>query len=100
MFTMAWITSAITRLTEFRRGRRPALKLRRRDPRATAIVLAGTAPWLLLGLLQHTYPTSAIWVPFEVPSLLHALGVALAIVAVAEPFPIHPKPVARPSFGS
>ncbi len=86
VFTMVWVTAAVTRLTEFRRGRRPAVKLGRSDPRATAIVLAGTAPWLLLGLLQHTYPTSAIWVPFEVPSLLRALGVALAIVAVAEPF--------------
>ena len=85
-FTLVWVTAALTRLMEFRSGRRPPLKLGRIDPRTTAIVLAGTAPWMLLGFLQSAYPTSPIWIPFEVPSLLRALGVPLAIVAVAEPF--------------
>jgi hypothetical protein len=85
-FTTVWTTAAITRLMEFRSGRRPALKLGRIHPRTTAIVLAGTVPWMVLGCLQSIYATSAIWVPFEVPPLLRALGVPLAIVAVAEPF--------------
>lgn len=86
IFTITWVTAALTRFTDFRSGRRPALKLGRNDIRTTAIVLAGTAPWLLLGFLRSTYPTSAVWTPFEVPLLLQALGVALAIAAVAEPF--------------
>lgn len=103
IFTMVWMTAALTRLMEFRSGRRPALKLGRIEPRTTAIVFAGTAPWLLLGLLQSAYSTSAIWAPFEVPSLLRALGVALAIVAVAEPFfrairKQSPDPEAAPEY--
>jgi hypothetical protein len=86
IFTMAWITAAITRLSEFRRGIRPAVKLVRGDTRTTAILLAGTAPWLLSGFVRTAYPASPIWVPFDVPPVLQALGVALAIVAVAEPF--------------
>ena len=72
IFTIAWMTAALTRLTEFRSGRRPAVKLVGSDIRSTAIVLAGTAPWLLLGFLRNAYPTSAIWTPFEVPPLLQA----------------------------
>lgn len=86
VFTIAWMTAALTRLTEFRSGRRPALKLMRSDIRTTAILLAGTAPWLLLGFLRSAYPTSAIWIPFEVPLPLQALGAAFAIAAVVEPF--------------
>jgi hypothetical protein len=86
IFTIAWVTAALTRLTEFRSGRGPAVKLECIDGRTTAILLAGAAPWLLLGLLQKVYPTSAMWIPFEVPSVLQTLGVALAIAAVAEPF--------------
>lgn len=86
IFTITWVTAALTRLTEFRSGRRPAVKLERSDIRTTAIVLAGTAPWLLLGFLRSTYPTSAIWIPLEVPALLQALGAALAVAAIAEPF--------------
>ena len=84
--TMAWMTAAITRLSEFRRGTRPAVRLARGDTRTAAILLAGTAPWLLSGFLRTAYPASPIWVPFDVPPLLRALGVALAIAAVAEPF--------------
>ena len=86
IFTIAWITAALTRLTEFRDGRRPAVTLVGSDIRSTAILLAGTAPWLLLGFLRSAYPTSAIWTPIEVPLLLQAVGAALGIAAVAEPF--------------
>ncbi len=86
IFTMAWITAAITRLSEFRRGTRPAVRLARGDARTAAILLAGTAPWLLSGFLRTAYPASPLWVPFDVPPLLQALGVALSIIAVAEPF--------------
>ena len=85
IFAIAWITAALTRLTEFRNGRRPAVKLVGSDLRSTAILLAGTTPWLL-GFLRNAYPMSAIWTPIEIPLLLQAVGAALAIAAVAEPF--------------
>ena len=86
IFTIAWITSAMTRLAEFRRGERPAIRIGHMDARACVTLLAGTAPWLLLGFLQSAYPTSPIWVPFKVPALLHALGIGLGLAAVLEPF--------------
>jgi hypothetical protein len=86
IFTIAWVTAATVRLTEFRHGRQPALKIDRIDGRTTAILLAGAAPWLLFGFLQEAYPTSAMWTRFEVPSLLQALGVVFAVGAIGEPF--------------
>lgn len=86
VFTIVWITAAMTRLTEFRRGERPALQLNCLKPRTAAILVVGSGPWLLLGLLQSAYPSSIVWKPIEVPPLLGALGIALTIAVIVEPF--------------
>jgi hypothetical protein len=86
VFTIVWITAAMTRLTEFRRGERPALQLNCLNPRTAAILVVGSGPWLLLGLLQSAYPSSIVWKPIEVPPLLGALGIALTIAVIVEPF--------------
>ena len=85
-FTIVWMSAAITRLTEFRRGERPALQLHCVDLRTTAILVLGTGPWVMLGFLQSTFPSSAIWKPIDVPPSLQALGIAMAIAVIAEPF--------------
>ena len=85
-FTLAWTTTAMTRLREFRQGRRPALKLDSIDRGSAAMLLAGTVPWFLLGFLQSVYPTLAFWTPFAVTPQMRALGMLLAIGVVAEPF--------------
>ena len=57
--TIAWMSAAITRLGELRRGERPALQLRNLNVRTAAILIAGTLPWILLGFLQRAYPASS-----------------------------------------
>jgi hypothetical protein len=86
IFTIVWMSAAITRLTELRRGERPALQLRSLDIRTTAILVVGSGPWVLLGFLQRAYPSSVIWKPIELPPSLGALGIALAVAVIAEPF--------------
>ena len=84
--TIAWMSAAITRLGELRRGTRPALRLQNLNVRTSAILIAGTLPWILLGGLQRAYPSWAIWKPIEVAPALQALGIALAMAVIAEPF--------------
>ena len=84
--TIAWMSAAITRLGELRRGVRPALQLRNLNLRTSVILIAGTVPWILLGFLQRAYPTWVIWKPIEVAPALQALGIALSMAVVAEPF--------------
>lgn len=85
IFTVAWMSTAITRTAQFRRGERPALQLSSLDLRQTAILVLGSCPWLMLGFLQTAYPASMFWKPIDVPPSLRALGVALAIVVIVEP---------------
>ena len=84
--TIAWMSAAITRLGELRRGERPALQLRQLNVRTSAILIAGTVPWILMGVLQRAYPTWIIWKPIEVAPALQALGIALSMAVIAEPF--------------
>lgn len=86
LFTIVWMSAAITRLTEFRRGKRPALQLQFLNVRTTAILVVGAGPWVMLGFLQGAYPSSVIWKPIDIPWSLRALGIALAIAVIAEPF--------------
>jgi hypothetical protein len=88
-FVTAWMSAAVSRVAEFRRGVRPALQVRGIDRRRTALLFVGTAPWLAMGYLRATYPTAAIWIPVGVAPGLRAVGLALAIAAVAEPFIRH-----------
>ena len=85
IFTVAWMSTAITRTAEFRRGERPALQLSSLDFRKTAILLLGSLPWVILGFLQSAYPASIFWQPIEVPLSLRALGIALAIAVIVAP---------------
>ena len=86
VFTIVWMSAAITRLSEFRRGQRPAIQLSSLNFRTTAILVVGSGPWVMLGFLQHAYPTSVIWKPIDVPLSLHAIGIGLAIAVIFEPF--------------
>jgi hypothetical protein len=86
VFTIVWMSAAITRLAEFRRGERPAVQLSGLNLREAAILVVGSGPWVILGFLQHAYPSSVIWKPIEVPPSLRALGIALAIAIIFEPF--------------
>jgi hypothetical protein len=86
IFTIVWMSAAITRLMELRRGDRPALQLRCLDLRTTAILVVGSGPWVMLGFLQRAYPSSVVWKPIDVPPSLRALGIALAVAVIAEPF--------------
>jgi hypothetical protein len=56
VFTVAWMSTAITRTAQFRRGERPALQLSCQDFRRTAILLLGSMPWVMLGFLQSACP--------------------------------------------
>ena len=85
VFTVAWMSTAITRTAQFRRGERPALQLGCQDPRKTAILLLGSVPWVMLGFVQSAYPASIFWKPIEVPPSLRALGIALALAVIVEP---------------
>ena len=86
ILTIAWLTAAVTRMAEFRRGERPAVQLKSLNLRTAAMLLAGTGPWLLLGFLQSAYPASAMWKSIDIAPSLKALGIALAIAVIAEPF--------------
>lgn len=85
-FTLAWVTSAVTRLAELRRGERPAIKLSRLNLRQAVVFAFGGGSWVVLGVLQNSYASSIVWKPIEVPLLLRALGLVLAAAAIAEPF--------------
>ncbi len=80
LFLVTWLCGAARRISGFRQGRRPALKLR------GLTLAAGTAPWLGLGWLHFAYSTSSIWIPLEMPPLLFGLGILLAIATLADPF--------------
>jgi hypothetical protein len=84
--TIAWMSAAITRLGELRRGERPALQLQQLNVRTSAILIAGTVPWILMGVLQRAYPAWIIWKPIAVTPALQALGIALSMAVIAEPF--------------
>jgi hypothetical protein len=86
ILTIAWLSAAVTRMAEFRRGDRPAVQLKSLNLRTGAMLVAGTGPWLLLGFLQNAYPTSAMWQPIDIDPSLKALGISLAIAVIAEPF--------------
>lgn len=86
VFTLVWMTAAITRLTEFRRGDRPALQLSALDLRTKAILVVGGGPWIVLGFLQSAYASSVVLKPIDVPPPLQAVGIALAVAVIAEPF--------------
>jgi hypothetical protein len=86
ILTIAWMSAAITRLGELRRGERPALQLHRMNLRTTAMLVVGTGPWIMVGFLQRVYPSLTIWKPFEVPPSLRAFGISLAMAVIAEPF--------------
>ena len=86
VFTLLWMSAAITRLTEFRRGERPAVQLTCLDRRALVMLLLGSAPWIMLKSLKSVFASAAIFGPIDVPSSLQALGVALALAVIAEPF--------------
>ena len=85
-FTLVWMTSAMTRLAELRRGERPAISLSRLDLRKTVIFGVGSGTWVVLGVLQSAYASSIVWKPIDVPLVLRALGVVLAVAVIAEPF--------------
>ena len=93
--TIAWMTAGVTRLGQFRRGERPAVQLRNLDVRTSAILVAGTVPWIVLGALQRAYPSWFIWKPVEVAPALQALGIALSMAVIAEPFL---KPARKPQL--
>ena len=84
-FTVAWMSTAITRTAQFRRGERPALQLGSQDLRKTAILLLGSVPWVVLGFLQSAYPVSIFWKPIDVPPALRALGIAMAAAVIVAP---------------
>ena len=84
--TITWMSAAITRLGELRSGKRPALRLQNLNVRTSAILIAGTVPWILLGGLQRAYPYWVIWKPIEVAPALQGLGIALSMAVIAEPF--------------
>lgn len=86
VFTIVWITAAMSRISELRRGERPALQLNRLDLHTAAVLAVGCGSWVVLGFLQNAYPASAAWKPIDVPLPLWAFGVALAVAVVAEPF--------------
>src|SRR5262245_58584330 len=76
--TIAWMSAAITRLGELRRGERPAIRLQQLDSRTMAVLIAGTGPWVALGVLQRV-SQAFVWPPVEMGPSLRALGVVLAI---------------------
>ena len=86
VFTLVWMTSAITRVSELRRGGRPAIRLNELDRRQAVAFAIGSGTWIVLGILQTTYASWIVWKPIEVPFPLKALGVVLAAGVIAEPF--------------
>ena len=86
VFTLLWMSAAVTRLTEFRRGERPAVQVTRLDRRALVMLLLGSGPWIILKSLKSAFASAALFEPIDVPSSLQALGVALALAVIAEPF--------------
>ena len=86
VFTLVWMTSAITRVSELRRGDRPAIRLNRLDRRQAVTFAIGSGTWIVLGFLQSAYASWIVWKPIDVPFALRALGVVLAVAVIAEPF--------------
>jgi hypothetical protein len=87
IFVVTWLSGAVSRVSQFRQGRRPALKAGSDGGRAMALTLAaGTAPWLGLGWLQFAYPDSPIWRPVQISGPMYAIGLLLAVATVALPF--------------
>src|SRR5688572_29525853 len=63
IFVVTWLCGAVSCLSDFRHGRRPALKVGAENRRAVALkIAAGTAPCLALGWLHYASPDSAIWI--------------------------------------
>ena len=85
IFTMAWVSSAVTRLSALRQGRRPSIRIDRLDVQRAATLMLGAAPWVLLRFLQTSYPVSAFWTPIAMGVPMQVFGTALAICVVAAP---------------
>ena len=85
MFAMVWSSAAIERVIAWRKGVRPALKLERDNPYAALVLIAGAGPWIAMQPTQAAFPGLAIWTPVHVSAGLYAVGLVLAVAAVAEP---------------
>jgi hypothetical protein len=87
IFVVTWLSGAVSRVSQFRQGRRPALKAGVDNGRAMALTLAaGTAPWFGLGWFEFAYPDSPIWKPVHISAPMYAVGLLLAVATVALPF--------------
>ena len=86
VFTLVWMTSAITRVAELRRGERPAVQISGLDRRQGVTLAVGCGAWWLLGFMQSANASSIVWKPIDVPPVMWAIGVILAIAVIAEPF--------------
>lgn len=85
VFTLAWMSAAIIRLSDFRRGRRPAVRIDQLNPRHGAVLLLGVAPWPLLRLVGHVYPAATFWAPIELGLPVEMIGAAVGIYVIVAP---------------
>lgn len=86
VFTLVWMTSAITRVAELRRGERPAVQISGLDRRQGVTLAVGCGAWWALGFMQSANASSIVWKPIDVPPVMWAIGVILAMAVIAEPF--------------
>lgn len=86
VFTLVWMTSAITRVADLRRGDRPAIQVSGLNGRQAVTLAVGCGSWWVLGFMQSAHASSIVWKPIDVPPLLRTLGVVLAVAVIAEPF--------------
>jgi hypothetical protein len=82
---MTWLSGAVLRLTEFRRGVRAPLKIGNDNVPGMLLVTTATGLWIVTNSLRSAYPTSGVWTPLQIPAALYALGILLTIRTLAEP---------------
>src|SRR5262245_45847929 len=86
ILTVAWVASAVRRVSDFRQGRCRAVRIDRSDRVSMGLLLAfGTAPWFALEVLRNGYPDSVLWTRLEVSPGFTVIGIIAAVTTVGWP---------------
>lgn len=88
-FVCVWLSQAVRRVIDWRRGRVQTRVLDARQPSHLALFVLGLTPWVGLPILHGLHPGWPVWGALAFPTWLRAcgilLGVAAALAATAVP---------------
>jgi hypothetical protein len=79
-FVSVWLSQAVRRVIDWRRGRAAATVLRLSDPAHVLLLAFGLLPWTLLPALRTLHPDWSVWGALTVPVSLKVIGAVAGVV--------------------